>query len=158
MNNKKNKETKDEKNKKIRDWNTYLKVVLEYSKKIERYGSCKEESITEEKLSIVSQLYLKYPIKILLKVSQLSKSTYYYNISKNDKDDVKLEDVDEITNIKINRRKPSNEILAFLMKAKNPYIFKVNGKLVRIRFSNADKTTDDCFTKVLENLYRWKRA
>ena len=69
-------------------------------------------------------------------------------------DDVKLEDVDEITDIKIDRRKPSNEILAFLMKAKNPYIFKVNGKLVRIRFSNADKTTDDCFTKVLENLYR----
>ena len=103
--------------------NTYLKAELEYSKKIERYGSCKEESITEEKLSIVSELYLKYPIKILLKVSQLSKSTYYYNISKNDKDDVKLEDVDEITDIKIDRRKPSEErILEFLMRTKNPCI------------------------------------
>ena len=70
-------------------------------------------------------------------------------------DDVKLEDVDEITDIKINRRKPSNErILDFITKAKNPYIFKVNGKLVRIRFSDTDKTADECLTNVLKNLYR----
>ena len=70
-------------------------------------------------------------------------------------DDVKLEDVDEITDIKIDRRKPSNErILAFLIKTKHPYIFKVNEKLVRIRFSDTDKTAEDCLTRVLENLYR----
>ncbi len=71
-------------------------------------------------------------------------------------DDVKLEDVDEITDIKIDRRKPSDErILEFLMKTKNPYIFKVKGKLVRIRFSeNSNLTAEDCLTKVLENLYR----
>ena len=69
--------------------------------------------------------------------------------------DVKLEDVDEITDIKIDRRKPSNErILDFIMKTKNPYIFNVNGKLVRIRFSDTDKTADDCFARVLEKLYR----
>ena len=38
------------------------------------------------------------------------------------------------------------------MKAKNPYIFKVNRKLVRIRFSDTDKTAEDCLTRVLENL------
>lgn len=71
-------------------------------------------------------------------------------------DDVKLEEVDEITDIKIDRRKPSEErILDFIMKTKNPYIFKVNGKLVKINFSkNTDLTADDCLTKVLENLYR----
>lgn len=71
-------------------------------------------------------------------------------------DDVKLEDVDEITSIKIDRRKPSNErILNFLTKVKNPYIFKVNGKLVRIRFSeNTDLTAENCLTNVLKNLYR----
>ena len=70
-------------------------------------------------------------------------------------DDVELKDVDEITDIKIDRRKPSNErILDFIMKAKNPYIFKVNRKLVRIRFSDTDKTAEDCLTRVLENLYR----
>ncbi len=70
-------------------------------------------------------------------------------------DDVKLEDVDEITDIKIDRRKPSNErILDFIMKTKNPYIFKVNGKLVKISFSNTNKTAEDCLTNVLKNLYR----
>ena len=70
-------------------------------------------------------------------------------------DDVKLEDVNEITDIKIDRRKSSEErILDFIMKVKNPYIFKVNGKLVRIRFSETDKTAEDCLTNVLKNLYR----
>lgn len=69
---------------------------------------------------------------------------------------MKLEEVDEITDIKIDRRKPSEErILDFIMKTKNPYIFKVNGKLVKISFSkNTDLTADDCLTKILENLYR----
>ena len=68
---------------------------------------------------------------------------------------VTLNDVDEISSIKIDRRKPSNErILDFITKVKNPYIFKVNGKLVRISFSDTDKTADDCLTSVLENLYR----
>lgn len=69
-------------------------------------------------------------------------------------DDVKLDDVDEISSIKIDRRKSSNErILDFIMKTKNPYIFKVNGRLVRIRFSDTDKTAEDCLTNVLKNLY-----
>ena len=70
-------------------------------------------------------------------------------------DDVSLNDVDEITEIKIDKRKSSNErILDFLNKVKNPYIFKVKGKLVRIRFSDTEKTADDCLTNVLKNLYR----
>ncbi len=44
-------------------------------------------------------------------------------------EDITLDDVDEISSIKIDRRKPSNErILDFIMKVKNSYIFKVNGK------------------------------
>ncbi len=70
-------------------------------------------------------------------------------------DDVKLEDVDKISSIKIDRRKPSEErILDFIKKTKNPYIFKIKGKLVRIKFSDTDKTTEDCLTNVLKNLYR----
>ncbi|MCX4248377.1 MAG: hypothetical protein OSJ65_01280 [Bacilli bacterium] len=70
-------------------------------------------------------------------------------------EDVTLDDVDEISSIKIDRRKPSNErILDFIIKTKNPYIFKVKGKLVRIRFSDTDETAEDCLTRVLENLYR----
>ena len=70
-------------------------------------------------------------------------------------EDVTLDDVDEVSSIKIDRRKPSSErILEFITKVKNPYIFKVNGKLVRIRFSDTDKTAEDCLTNVLKNLYK----
>ena len=42
---------------------------------------------------------------------------------------VKLDDVDEITDIKICKRKSSNDrILDFLNEVKNPYVFKVKGK------------------------------
>ena len=70
-------------------------------------------------------------------------------------EDVTLDDVDELSYIKIDRRKSSNErILDFLIKVKNPYIFKVNGRLVRMRFSENGPTADECLTNMLENLYR----
>ncbi len=69
--------------------------------------------------------------------------------------DVSLDDVDDISSINIDRRKSSNErILDFLRKTKNPYIFKVNNTLVRISFSNNERTADDCLTSVLKNLYK----
>jgi len=70
-------------------------------------------------------------------------------------EDVTLDDVDELSSIKIDRRKSSNErILDFLTKVKNPYIFKINGRLVRMRFSENGPTADECLTNMLENLYR----
>ena len=64
-------------------------------------------------------------------------------------------DIDDINKIKIDKRKSSNErILDFLIKSKNPYFFKLNGKIVKISFSNNDKTADECLTNVLNNLYR----
>ena len=70
-------------------------------------------------------------------------------------EDVTLDDVDEVSSIKIDRRKPSSErILEFITKVKNPYIFKVKGKLVRISFTDTDKTAEDCPTNVLKNLYK----
>lgn len=70
-------------------------------------------------------------------------------------EDIQPEDVDEITEIKIDKRKSSNErILDFLNKVKNPYIFKVNGRLVQIGFSDNGKTADECLTNVLKSLYK----
>lgn len=70
-------------------------------------------------------------------------------------EDIQPEDVDEITEIKIDKRKSSNErILDFLNKVKNPYIFKVNGRLVQIGFSENGKTADECLTNVLKSLYK----
>jgi len=70
-------------------------------------------------------------------------------------DDINPDDVDEISSIKIDRRKSSNErILDFLTQVKNPYVFKVNGRIVRMSFSETGPTVDNCLTRVLENLYR----
>lgn len=69
--------------------------------------------------------------------------------------DVSINDVDDLESIKIDKRKSSDErILDFLNKVKNPYIFKIKGKLVRIRFAENGKNADDCLTGVLKNLYR----
>jgi len=70
-------------------------------------------------------------------------------------EDINPDEVDEISSIKIDKRKPSSErILAFLTKVKNPYVFKVNVKLVRMSFSENGPSADDCLTQCLENLYR----
>lgn len=69
---------------------------------------------------------------------------------------VQFEELDEITEIKIDKRKSSNErILDFLSKVKNPYIFKVKGRIVQIEFSKSTRTADECLTNVLKKLYRW---
>ena len=69
-------------------------------------------------------------------------------------EDINPDDVDEIISIKIDRRKSSDErILEFLAQVKNPYVFKVNGRLVRMSFSENGSTTDECLTRVLKNLY-----
>ena len=70
-------------------------------------------------------------------------------------DDINPDDVDELSSIKIDRRKSSDErILDFLTQVKNPYVFKVNGKLVRMGFAENGPTAEECLTNVLENLYR----
>lgn len=89
----------------------------------------------------------KYSIKKLEE-----KLERYKNLPLNE---IRVEDVDEISHIKIDKRKPSNErILEFLTMVKNPYVFKVKGKLVKISFSDTNLTAEDCLTNVLENLYR----
>jgi hypothetical protein len=70
-------------------------------------------------------------------------------------EDVTLDDVDDISSIKIDRRKSSEErILDFITKVKNPYIFKVNGRLVKMSFTENGPSVDECLTNMLENLYK----
>ena len=64
-------------------------------------------------------------------------------------------EIDDIRNIKINKNLPVQErIVDFLKKVKNPYVFKVDGHLVRIEFTENVKTAEGCLTNVLANLYR----
>ena len=58
---------------------------------------------------------------------------------------ISLDDVDELTDIKIDKRKSSNErILDFLN----------NGRLVKYSFSENSKSADDCLSDLLSKLYK----
>ena len=106
--NKKENETDKEKIKRLEQENLYLKAELEYSKKlravVQARCSSKEESTTEEKVNVVSELRLTYPLMILLKVSSLAKSVYYYTLSKTNKDDKNKEIINKIKEIFINNK------------------------------------------------------
>ena len=68
--------------------------------------------------------------------------------------EVNLDEVEDIEDIKISKRKSSNDrMLDFLSSVANPYIFKVDGRLVKIEFSNNGRKSSNCITKVLKNIY-----
>ncbi|MBO5349294.1 MAG: hypothetical protein J6A89_05710 [Clostridia bacterium] len=75
-----------------------------------------------------------------------------YNLSF---DDVKLEDLEEISEIKFSKKSNSNEkLLDFIKSSSNPYMFKCNGKKVKIEFSNTEKRAEECLTSVIKNIYK----
>ena len=39
-------------------------------------------------------------------------------------------------------------------KTKNPYIFKVNGKLVKLEFTDNGKSAEDAITSVIKSIYK----
>lgn len=66
-----------------------------------------------------------------------------------------IDDVDELSEIKINRKKSKEEkILDFISKTKNPYIFKVNNKLVKIEFNDNGTNAEEAITNVIKSIYR----
>lgn len=70
-------------------------------------------------------------------------------------DEINSADVIDIKDIKIDRRKSSDErLLDFLNVVKNPYVFKIKGRIVKVNFSDSDKTAEDCLTSVLKSLYK----
>jgi len=70
--------------------------------------------------------------------------------------EVNIDDVDELSEIKIIRGKNKEEkILDFISKTKNPYIFKVNGKLVKLEFTDNGKSAEDAITRVIKSIYKW---
>lgn len=69
--------------------------------------------------------------------------------------EVNKDDVDELSDIKISRKKSKEEkILDFISKTKNPYIFKVNGKLVKLEFTDNRTNAEDAITNVIKSLYK----
>lgn len=69
--------------------------------------------------------------------------------------EVNPDDVDELSSIKINTRmNPVNRIIDFISKTKNPYIFKVNGKIVKLAFTDNDINAEDAIINVIKSIYR----
>ena len=83
---------------------------------------------------------------------------HYVNHSHTIDDKAVIEEFEKEAQINLYLTDPNKKLNELFLnkysKVKNPYIFKVNGKLVRIRFSDTEKTADDCLTNVLKNLYR----
>ena len=69
--------------------------------------------------------------------------------------EVNKDDVDELSDIKISRKKSKEEkILDFISKTKNPYIFKVNGKLVKLEFTDNGTNAEDANINVIKSIYK----
>ena len=89
----------------------------------------------------------KYKVK---KLEEKIKRCKYIEVNEVNKDDV-----DELSDIKISRKKSKKEkILDFISKTKNPYIFKVNGKLVKLEFTDNRTNAEDAITNVIKSLYK----
>lgn len=69
--------------------------------------------------------------------------------------EVNKDDVDELSDIKISRKKSKEEkILDFISNTKNPYIFKVNGKLVKLEFSDNEINAEEAITNIIKSIYK----
>lgn len=69
--------------------------------------------------------------------------------------DVNLDDLEEITQIKISRKPTSNEkIIDFIKSSSNPYMFKCNGKKIKIEFLNTKQKAEESLTNVLKEIYK----
>ena len=53
-----------------------------------------------------------------------------------------------------NVKELEEKILDFISKTKNPYIFKVNGKLVKLEFTDNGKFAEDAITRVIKSIYK----
>ena len=72
-----------------------------------------------------------------------------------DLSEVDIDEVDDLNEIRISRRKSKEErIIDFISKTKNPYIFKTNGRLVKIEFTDNGRKAEDAITNVIKCLYR----
>lgn len=68
---------------------------------------------------------------------------------------VNIDEVDDLDEIRISRKKSKEEkILDFVGETKNPYIFKVNGKLVKLEFTDNGINAEDAIINVIKSIYK----
>lgn len=72
-----------------------------------------------------------------------------------DLSEVDIDEVDDLDKIKISRKKSKEKrIKDFITKTKNPYIFKVNGRLVKIEFTDNGRKAEEAITNIIKSLYK----
>lgn len=70
-------------------------------------------------------------------------------------DEVDIDKIDELSEIKISKKKKGNErILEFIKNISNPYIFKVKDKIVKVEFANNGVSAEDSITNIVSTIYR----
>ncbi len=70
-------------------------------------------------------------------------------------EDVSVDDIDKISEIKISKNKSGNErILDYIKKVSNPYLLNINGRVVKIEFSSNGKSAEECISNVLSKVYK----
>jgi len=103
--------TKDKRAKAIVDQalveeNERLKAEIEYLKKSRSLTKKLEGVTSEEKTKIVTSLRAKYPLSVLLEVSNMASSVYYYHVSQDKlKVNKYIEIEEEIDNLYLNKHK-----------------------------------------------------
>lgn len=74
-------------------------------------------------------------------------------------EEVDINEVDNLAEINIDRKKKGNErILDFINKTINPYIFNIDGRIVKIEFPNKKEndntlSAEDCIASVIAKIY-----
>ena len=69
--------------------------------------------------------------------------------------EVNIDEVDDLNEIRISRRKSKEErIIDFITKTKNSYIFKVNGRLVKLEFTDSGRKAEDAIINVIKSIYK----
>ena len=72
------------------------------------------------------------------------------NMQSEDIRSIDPESVCEISDIKIDRNLPVKErVKTLLMQTENPYVYKVNGMVVKVSFSESGKTLQSCMEEYL---------
>lgn len=70
-------------------------------------------------------------------------------------DEVDINELDDLSEIKISKKKKGYErILEFIKNISNPYIFKIDNKIVKIEFTNNGISAEDSITNIVSNIYR----
>lgn len=69
--------------------------------------------------------------------------------------DVDINDLEDINNINFSKKQSSNEkILDFIKSSNNPYMFKCNGKIVKIEFANNNISASNSLESSIKQIYQ----